>query len=233
LADDPHQQKEEVMNRKILFEIVLWVLIIAPLIHLWAVWDRLPAQVAVHWNIHGEPDGWSDRSTLPWLIGGMGVGMYLLMLVIPYLDPRKRNLQASSRSYQHLRVVFQLLFAFIGFGSVRGGLVENFDVGTWFMPVLFLFLAAVGNYMHSLRSNYFIGIRTPWTLEYPEIWERTHRLGGRLWFWMGFIGAIGAFFIRGNALPVWMISLIAIMVLVPAVYSFVLFKKGVGRKAQV
>ncbi len=213
------------------YEIVLWVLIVAPLVYLWQAWDTLPERVATHWNVRGEPDGWSDRSTLPWLIGGLCIGMYILMLVIPYLDPRKRNLQASSRSYQHLRLVFTLMFSFIGYAIVRGGEMETFDAGALLMPGLFLFLAAIGNYMYSLRSNYFIGFRTPWTLEYPVIWERTHRLGGRMWFWLGIVGAIGALFIRGEALPVWSVGIILIMAFVPMIYSFVLFKKGVGKAA--
>jgi uncharacterized membrane protein len=219
------------MRMKLQYEMLMWVLIVAPLVYLWSVWDMLPERVATHWGANGEPNGWSDRSSLPWMIGGLGIGMYLLMLVIPHLDPRKRNLQASSRSYQHLRVVFTLLFSFIGYAIVRGAELESFDAGAWLMPGIFIFLAAIGNYMYSLRSNYFIGIRTPWTLEYPEIWERTHRLGGRMWFWLGIIGAIGALILRGDALAVWTVGLILIMAFVPMIYSFVLFKKGVGRVA--
>ena len=115
---------------------------------------------------------------------------------------------------------------------VRGGQSETFDAGAWLMPGLFLFLAAIGNYMYSLRSNYFIGFRTPWTLEYPENWERTHRMGGRIWFWLGIIGAIGALFIRGDALAFWSVALILIMAFTPMIYSFVLFKKGVGKKVE-
>lgn len=219
------------MKLKLKYEVFLWVLIIAPLFYLGQVWELLPERVATHWGANGEPNGWSDREALPWLIGGLGVGMYLLILVIPYLDPRTRNLRASSRSYNNLRVVLALMFSSIGFAMVRGAVSESFDAGAWLMPGMFLFLAAIGNYMHSLRSNYFIGFRTPWTLEYPEIWERTHRLGGRIWFWLGIIGAIGAFLIRGEALSIWSVGLILIMALTPVIYSFVLFKKGVGRNA--
>ncbi len=213
------------------YEIMLWTLIIAPLLYLSQAWDALPERVATHWGPNGEPNGWSDRSTLPLMIGGLGVGMYLLMLLIPYLDPRKRNLQESSRSYNHLRVVFTLFFSFMGYAIVRGAELETFDAGAWLMPGAFLFLAAIGNYIYSLRSNYFIGFRTPWTLEYPVIWERTHRLGGRLWFWLGIFGAIGSLLFRGKALSVWVVSLILILAITPIVYSFVLFKKGVGNVA--
>ncbi len=217
--------------KKILFEAVLWVLIIAPMLYLMQAWEALPDSVATHWGANGEPDGWSDRSTLPWMIGGLSVGIYLLMLAIPYLDPRRRNLHASERSYHHLRLVMQLMFAFVGFGIVRGAELGTFDAGAWLMPGLFLFLAAIGNYMYRLRSNYFIGIRTPWTLEYPVIWERTHRLAGRMWFWIGIVGAIGAFLLRNDALAIWTVTLIVLMAGVPVVYSFILFKRGVGREA--
>jgi uncharacterized membrane protein len=218
------------MNRRLPYELMLWVLALAPLLYLWQAWDALPDRVATHWGASGEPNGWSDRSSLPWMIGGLGIGIYLLMLLVPQLDPRRRNLDTGSRSYQNLRLVLQLMFAFIGYAIVRGAEMETFDAGAWLMPGLFLFMAAIGNYMYSLRSNYFIGIRTPWTLEYPEIWERTHRLGGRLWFWLGLIGAAGALLLREDALAAWTVGLILLMTLIPMAYSFVLFKQGVGRK---
>ena len=70
------------MKKSILFEILLWVLIVTPLIYLWQAWDALPERVATHWGASGEPNGWSDRSSLPWMIGGLGIGMYLLMLML-------------------------------------------------------------------------------------------------------------------------------------------------------
>ncbi len=213
-------------------EIVLWAILLAPIIYLLFVWDQLPDSVPVHWNVAGEVDGWASRNSLPLFVVGLQLGIYLLMLLVPYIDPRLRNIEASQRSYQRLRIIFTLLFAYLGFLSVHAALRQEIDLPGWLMPGLFFFLAAIGNYLHNLRSNYFIGIRTPWTLEYPEIWERTHRFGGKLWFWCGLLGGVIAFLLPDQLLP-WTMGLILPMAFAPIIYSFVLFKKGVGSKARV
>ncbi len=213
-------------------EVILWAILFAPVVYLALVWDQLPDQVPIHWNAAGEIDGWASRNSLPLFVGGLQLGIYLLMLLVPYIDPRLRNLEASQRSYQRLRVVLSLLFGYIGFLSAHSALHHEIDLPGWLVPALFFFLAAIGNYLHSLRSNYFIGIRTPWTLEFPEIWERTHRFGGKLWFWCGLLGGVIAFLLPGHLLP-WTIGLTLLMAFAPIIYSFVLFKQGVGSKARV
>lgn len=211
-------------------ELMLWAVLLAPVIYLIAVWNKLPDQVPIHWNSAGEVDGWASKRSLPLFVGGLQLGIYLLMRVLPHIDPRKMNIEASARAYQRLRVVLGLLFGFIGFLMVHSALHQQMDLPRWLVPGLFFFLAALGNYMHSLRSNYFIGVRTPWTLEYPAIWERTHRFAARLWFWCGLLGGVLGFILPTGLLP-WTMVLVGAMALVPIVHSFVLYRQGVGRPA--
>ncbi|MBL7964918.1 MAG: SdpI family protein [Flavobacteriales bacterium] len=211
-------------------EALLWTILLAPILYLMLVWGDLPERVPIHWNAAGEIDGWSSKKALPWMVGGLQVFLYLLMRLLPYIDPRASNLEASRSAYQKLRVVLGLLFGFIGFLMVHSALHQQLDLPGWLLPGLFFFFAAIGNYLVRLRSNYFVGIRTPWTLEYPENWERTHRFGGRLWFWGGLIGGILGFLLPAAYLK-WMIILLLVLVFAPILYSFVLFKKGVGSKA--
>jgi uncharacterized membrane protein len=211
-------------------EIMLWAVLLAPMTYLTLVWNQLPEQVPIHWNTAGEIDGWASKHSLPLFVGGLQLGIYLLMRVLPHIDPRRMNIEASVRAYQRLRVVLGLLFGFIGFLMVHSALHQEIDLPGWLVPGLFFFLAAIGNYLYSLRSNYFIGIRTPWTLEYPEIWERTHRFGGKLWFWCGLVGGVLAFLLPGHLLP-WTMGIILLMAFAPIIYSFMLFRQGVGRPA--
>jgi uncharacterized membrane protein len=86
--------------------------------------------------------------------------------------------------------------------------------------------AMLGNYFQTVRPNYFIGIRTPWTLENEQVWKNTHRLGGRLWIVGGFLIAILAFFINNNHLfSIIFGVIISLIVIVPVVFSYTEFKK--------
>ena len=97
------------------------------------------------------------------------------------------------------------------------------------LVVVGLLVAVLGNYMKTVKPNYFIGIRTPWTLENAEIWNKTHRLGGILWFAGGLLIAVAALLLDVTALLPAFFTAIGIMVGVPLVYSYVLFRKMKGQ----
>ena len=92
-------------------------------------------------------------------------------------------------------------------------------------PLLGLMFAFIGNYMVNIKPNYFAGIRLPWTLSNDENWRKTHQLGGKLWFAGGMLIAVASFFLPGPQAFTFFISVIAIMVIIPLVYSYRLFKK--------
>jgi uncharacterized membrane protein len=217
---------------KYLKESVLWVLIILPYVYLATIWNKLPDQVPTHFNISGNADAWSGKTTLLFLPGAMGIGIYLLMLLIPVLDP-KRKIQQMGVKYYNFRFMltffFSLFATYLLFVSNSGSL-KNPNLLIGLIGALF---AMLGNYFQTVRPNYFIGIRTPWTLENELIWKKTHRLGGRLWMAGGVLIAILSFFIKSNsALAITFGAILSVMVIVPVVYSYTEFLKEKNRSNQ-
>lgn len=205
-------------------EFLLWILISLPYVYLAMVWNELPDVVPTHFNLEGQADAWSDKSTLLWLPGVMGLGIYVLMLIVPYLDPKGR-IQQMGNKYHSLRIILSLFFSaiscYILYVSSRG----NMESPQMIIALMGLLFAVLGNYFQTMRPNYFIGIRTPWTLENEEVWKKTHRLAGKLWLGGGLIIAVLAFFLKTNStLAIIFGSLLVIMVLVPVVYSWLEFR---------
>jgi len=211
--------------KKYFREPVLWTLIVLPYVYLATIWSKLPDRVPTHFNIAGNPDDWSGKTTLLFLPGALGIGIYLLMLVIPYLDP-KRKIQQMGDKYYTFRFMltgFFSIFATYLLYISNAGSLKNPNLLIALIGALF---ALLGNYFQTVRPNYFLGIRTPWTLENEQVWKKTHRLGGRLWMAGGIMIALLSFIITNNiALAIVMGGLLSVMVIVPLVYSYTEFQK--------
>ena len=206
-------------NLKLL--IVTSIIMLLPAVAGLILWNRLPEQMPTHWNAAGEVDGWSSK---PFAVFGLPV----LMLAIHWLcmlgtsaDPKKEN---HSGKVLHLvlwiiPVLSVVIHAFtyaaaLGYG-VRMDMIIPVIVG--------LVLAIVGNYLPKCKQNYTIGIKIPWTLSNEENWNRTHRFAGRLWLVCGII-----IMLTGFLGGVWIfLGVVALMVLAPFIYSYILFRKGV------
>ena len=213
---------------KYLKESVLWAFIALPYVYLSVIWNTLPEQVPTHFNIEGVANNWSSKTTLLFIPGALGIGIYFLMLIIPALDPKKRIQQMGSKYYTLrflLTIFFSLLATYLLYVSNIGNLKRP-NILFALIGVLFVML---GNYLQTIRPNYFIGIRTPWTLENEQVWKNTHRFGGPFWIVGGVLIAILAFFIKDNHLFSIIFGIIIfLMVIVPVVFSYTEFKKEVN-----
>jgi len=213
-------------TNKVLKEGLLILLTIIPLGLLFFVWGDLPAEVPIHWNIKGEVDGWGDKSSLLLIALFISIPIYLLMLFLPKIAARKDNIEAMGGKYFMMRFSLQLLMSslLVSIISASAGLT---DIGIEYMiSICFIvFMILFGNYMTSIRPNYFMGIRTPWTLDNEEVWKKTHTLGGRLWVISGLVGLIVLFTAPTSAAFAVIIMLMLLPMIVALIYSFVLFKK--------
>lgn len=161
---------------KFLKEAVILAILFVPIIFMLVVWNKLPDTIPTHWNLQGEIDGWGPK----YIYALIAVGIYVLFLIIPKIDPRKRNYTIFSATYYKLRLILMLFISLLSSLVMLDLLYVRLDF-TKLLPASILFLLAIiGNYLTTVRSNFFIGIRTPWTIDNEEVWRKTHLLGGRL-----------------------------------------------------
>ena len=206
-------------NKKLF--IITSAITILPIFAGLVLWNQLPEQMPMHWNIAGEVDGWASK---PMVV----CGMPLLLLLLQWLgifimrnDPKRYNHAGKALYLGYwiipvLSIVLEVLTCTAAMGyPVR---VELFL--TIFMGILFII---IGNYLPKCRQNYTIGIKLPWTLHSEENWNRTHRLAGWIWVAGGFVILVSGFL---NVL--WLtIAATALMVLIPVIYSLILHRKGI------
>jgi len=209
---------------KYLKESIFWILILLPFVYLLTIWKTLPELVPTHFDLLGNPNGWSDKNGLILLIGGMGIGTYILMLLIPKFDPKKKIEQMGDKYYS-LRLLLTIFMSLLSIYILYAGNGSKINPNLVIALIGALY-AILGNYFQTLKPNYFIGIRTPWTLENEQIWKKTHRLAGRLWIAGGLLTIIISFLINSNLVLVIFFGIITtIIVLVPLVFSYTEFQK--------
>lgn len=202
-------------------EVIVWVALLIPNIYMAVVWNQLPEQLPIHWNIQGEADQYAPKYTLPII----HLGVYLLFLIIPMIDPRKKNYEIFLKTYFKLRLVLVLFFGMINALVFTNELGYPIDLARGIIISVLVLFVLLGNYLQNVRPNWFIGIRTPWTLENEDIWRKTHFLASKLFFWGGLIMLILSFILAQQILfPVVFGGIIALS-LAPVAYSFILYQK--------
>lgn len=181
--------------------------------------------VPSHWGVTGEIDGYMTRLGHTTGIPGLVLGMYILFLVIPIFEPRRNNFFRSIGFYQMIRNLMMgfMLFLYIvtTWIGVTGQLLAIDKIVPIAVGILFIL---IGNYMHQIKSNFFMGIRTPWTLSSDAVWQKTHRLGGYAFVIGGILFGVTAFFKApwNFYMP---IAGILVATLLPVIYSYVLFQQ--------
>lgn len=207
-------------------ELLVFLAIALPFLYLLIVYPGLPARVPTHFGINGQPDNYSNRSFL-WvttsILGGVSVFIYLLIRFLPRIDPKKKA-KYSATVFNKIAVAVVLLISLIACYSIYAAKAGNFKLRGFLPVILGIFFAFMGNMMHSIKPNYFVGIRTPWTLENEETWRKTHQLGGKLWFVGGILIAITGFLVPAHAEVFVMMGIVLVIVLWPVIFSYTYFK---------
>lgn len=186
------------------------------------LWNRLPETMATHFGSNGEANGWSSRGFAVFGLPLFLLAIHALCASVTAFDPRRRNI--SDKMYHLILWICPVCSLFCGAGiyTYALGLNLNFSMAVeLFIGLLFII---IGNYLPKCRQNYTVGIKLPWTLADEENWNRTHRLAGFIWVPCGIIFIINSFLQIGTAYVFFI--LLGVMVLVPAVYSFVYYQKN-------
>jgi uncharacterized membrane protein len=188
-------------------------------------WNRLPDPYPTHWNWRGEADGFT---AMPWgalLLPFVQIVMWVVLAVAPWLSPKKFSIDFT-RALDSLILVVNGFFAAMSAIALAAALGHHSASGR-LMPILVgALLVGIGNYLGKTTPNFFIGVRTPWTLASPVVWERTHRLASWMFVATGLVVMIVAALTARAPLAM---LLVLVPALLPAIYSFVLYRRLEGK----
>jgi len=207
-----------------------FVLLIMLAASAWA-WHLLArdARIPVHWSLTGEVDRYGGKFEGLLMLPLILAGVALLFTALPFLEPRARHLKLSHKAFGALWVGTVLFFAAVHLGMVAKALGKSVDVPFMSGLASGLMMMVLGNYMGKLRSNFFIGIRTPWTLSSELSWSKTHRLGGWLFVLLGGVFTISTLFGVSVFFKVLTPGVLT-MVVVLFVYSYVIWKSDPNKQ---
>jgi len=208
----------------------LLVVALAAGFSVWA-YPELPAQVATHFDFHGNANGWSSRTVAVVLAPALAIVLALVFTVLPRIDPRGANYAKFGPTYWTIANAALVLVAGIhvfALGKALGWPIDMSRVASLGVGGL---LVLLGNLMTRIRPNWFMGIRTPWTLSSDTVWRKTHRFGGVAFVIAGLCIAATALLSAGWALKVAM-GVAAAAALSCVVYSYVVWKAEQGAGPQ-
>jgi len=205
--------------------LVIWLL---PLVYLWYVYPQLPATVAVHFDYKGDPNGFGSKNEFLATVFFMcGINLFVNVLIrfLPRIDP-KQKVKYSQPIFIKIGYAILLLLSLLTVLIINSAVHNHFAMSTHILyPALGLLFAYMGNLFNNLKPNYFVGIRTPWTLESEEVWKKTHHMGGRLWLVGGVMIAILTWVLPEKASYVVFLCGTLVLCVGPILYSYLCFRQ--------
>jgi uncharacterized membrane protein len=188
------------------------------------LWNQLPEQMASHWDANDQVNGYMSKFWGVFLMPLITLGMLVLFLVLPGIDPLKANIAQFRESF-NLFIVLIVVFMLYIYGLTLAWSLgyQNFKMSAAMLPFLGLLFIAIGFMLRKAKRNFFIGIRTPWTLSSDKVWDKTHQLGSVLFMASGTLAIIGSFFGGMTAFWLMFVPLIGSSLFL-VVYSYVLYR---------
>lgn len=200
------------------------ILIIASIVMGVVAYPHLPAEIPMQWGLDGGVNSYGSKLIALSTMSGILVMMYGFLIFLPMVDPKKENYKRFTKTYYI--IIYSIMGFMLAFQalSIFASLHDNFDVSI-VVPALagFLFII-IGNYMQRAKQNFFLGIRTPWTLTNEEVWRKTHRLGSKLFVVAGICLMISGFLPSTFRGPI-MLAVIVMTVFISYIASYIFFRK--------
>ncbi len=201
----------------------LLLLLAADIAYGFIMWPSMPEVVPTHWGISGQADGYGPAWIIALGLPAMSLATYALLLFLPLIDPRRRNYALFGGTVRFVRWLVALFLIGLHFVLVRVALGDDMDVAFVIRLGIALLFTLLGNQMGRMRQNFFIGIRVPWTLSSEEVWNRTHRLAGRIWV-AGGLAMIAAAFLPPPIGVMVFVAIAVVLAVVPIVYSWWIYR---------
>ena len=210
------------MNTEKRTAVLTTVICLLPILAGLALYSRLPEQVPTHFDFNGNPDGWSSRAFAVFGIPSLMAAINLFLHICLEKDPKRANMNKTLATLcLWIFPVMSLLTSGITLGEGLGCRMHVEVLVPVLVGVIFLLL---GNYLPKTKQCYTMGFKLPWTLNSEENWNRTHRLAGFLWVIAGLVMIVAALLHLWSA---WIFVLLLISALIPTVYSYLLYRKGI------
>lgn len=184
---------------------------------------RFPENIAIHWNELGEADGYGSTFMGIWFLPLMTIGIVLLLLGIPKIDPLRKNIETFRNEYNLFILLFVIFFVYLQVLTLIFNLGYRFNMLVLMLPAFGGFFYYIGALMEKAKRNYFIGIRTPWTLADDQVWDETHRVGAKGFKFSGILTVLGVFF---PSLAIWFMMVpLMVVAIFTVVYSYVVYRR--------
>lgn len=202
-----------------LFVILIMLLVGAAFYNSGCLPDKLPT----HWNIKGEVDGYGSKGFVLLFFPLLTLALYVLMLLVPLIDPLRKNYQKFKKAYFFIRLLLILFFAALYFYTFLAAMGTRLGIKYFMIPLLSLLFIGLGEALPQIKRNYFAGIRTPWTLNSDIVWQKTHQFAGKTFMAAGLVSLL-ALFTGQFAFWVFMVIIIA-GALLPVAYSYWIYRQ--------
>lgn len=187
------------------------------------LWNRLPDPMPGHWNAAGEIDGYISKFWGVFLVPIISIALTGLFLIIPRIDPLKANIAQFRAAFNWFIVVFMAYMLYVYALTLVAALGTPFNMTLMLLPAVGLLFIGMGYLMSGAKRNFFIGIRTPWTLSSDTVWDKTHKLGSKL-FMLGGVVTILCAFLGESGIWIMLVAMLGAS-FVPIVYSYVLYQR--------
>ena len=182
----------------------------------------LPDHVATHWNIHSQPDQFGSK----WVNILIGPSLVLfdiiLTALLPKISPKNFEIDKFEGTFCLAMVMVTAMMFFISLLILRVTAGSHVDIGQWMMIIMYVFFMVIGNIMGKVQRNFFMGVKTPWTLASEPVWDATHRFAGRLWVVGGAVGAVACLL----GIPMaFSIAFLVVISMLPVIASYVIYQR--------
>ncbi len=160
------------------------------------LYSSLPEKLPTHWNAQREVDDWAGKNFAVLFFPLLTLGMYLLMIFLPRIDPLRKNYPRFAATYFCIRSILVIFFVALYLFTLSAALGVKLNINYFIVPILSLLFVVIGIFLPKIKKNYFVGIKTPWTLHSEETWNKTHQVAGKIFIAAGLISLLGLVFFK-------------------------------------